>query len=283
MSTMDDREHFGLGRAKRVDSLEVIWPDGRRQVLTGLDADRMVTVRQGDGMRDAGCGMGRSCRDNASRISHLASRVFHPMAARRALRYKQQAGTLLDYNAQPLLPYMLSSHGPPLAVGDVDGDGLDDLFIGGGAGIPGRLFLQRKDGSFVESIEGQPWEADKAYGDWGALFFDANGDGRMDLYVASGGYMLTPSSPLLQDRLYINQGGGRFAREAGALPKMLTSTATVRAADFNGDGKPDLFVGGRLTSRNYPYPARSYLLRNDGDHFTDVTEEVAPELARPAG
>src|SRR5256885_15967245 len=101
MSTMDDREHFGLGRAKRVDSLEVIWPDGRRQVLTGLDADRMVTGRQGDGMRDAGCGMGRRCRDNASRLSHLGSRIFQPMAPRRALKYKHQTGTLLDYHDQP--------------------------------------------------------------------------------------------------------------------------------------------------------------------------------------
>ena len=98
--------------------------------------------------------------------------------------------------------------------------------------------------------------------------------------MASGGYQLAPSSPLLQDRLYINQGGGRFARDAQALPAMLTSTAAVRAGDFNGDGRPDLFVGGRLTPRKYPYPARSYLLRNDGGRFTDVTEEVAPGAGR---
>src|SRR5207247_7145896 len=100
---------------------------------------------------------------------------------------------------------------------------------------------------------------------------------------ASGGYKLAPSSPLLQDRLYINQGGGRFVRDTQALPTMLTSTATVRVGDFNGDGKPDLFVGGRLTPRDYPYPTRSYILRNDGGHFTDVTEQVAPELAHPGG
>src|SRR5881398_2052563 len=250
MSTMDDREHFGLGRAKRADSLEVIWPDGRRQVLTGLDADRMVTVRQSDGMRDARCGMGRSCRDNASRISHLASRVFQRMAARRALRYKHQAGTLLDYNAQPLLPYVLSSQGPPLAVADVNGDGLDDVFVGGAAGVPGKVFIQQKDGSFVESTQGQPWVTDKKYEDWGALFFDANGDGRPDLYVASCGYALAPTSELLQDRIYINQGGGRFAKDPRALPEMHTCTAAVAAGDFNGDGKVDLFVGGRLSPRN---------------------------------
>src|SRR5881409_1588770 len=194
MSTMDDREHFGLGRAKRVDSLEVIWPDGRRQVLTGLDADRRVTVRQSDGMR------------GASRIPHPASRVFQPVDPRRALKYKHQTRTSSDYNVQPLLPYEVSRQGPPVAVADVNGDGLDDVFIGGAAGVPGKLFIQRKDGSFVESTQGQAWVTDKKYEDWGALFFDANGDGLPDLYVASCGYALAPTSELLQDRIYINQG-----------------------------------------------------------------------------
>lgn len=190
---------------------------------------------------------------------------------------------MLDYSIQPLMPYMVSRQGPPLAVGDVNGDSLDDVFIGGVAGVAGKMFTQQKDGRFAESTGAQPWHADNKYEDWGALFFDANGDKQLDLYVASGGYHLAPSSPLLQDRLYINQGSGRFARDAQALPAMLTSTATVQAGDFNGDGRPDLFVGGRLTPRSYPHPTRSYLLRNDGGRFTDVTEELAPELARPGG
>jgi hypothetical protein len=195
----------------------------------------------------------------------------------------QAATSQTDYMVQPQLPYTLSSHGPPVAVADVNGDGLDDVFIGGAAGVAGRLLIQRKDGSFVESAQGQPWEADKAYEDWGAVFFDANSDGRPDLYVTSGGYQLAPSSPLLQDRLYINQGGGKFVRDTQALPTMLASKATARVGDFNGDGRPDLFLGGRLTPRKYPYPTRSYILRNDGGHFTDVTEEVAPELVHPGG
>jgi hypothetical protein len=273
MSTMDDRAHFGLGRMKRVDTLEVIWPDGRYQLQTGLGVDQLLTVKQADAKE-------RRRRDSAPPTQ---DHVFQPVDARQGLAYKHQLATPVDYSVQPLLPYMISRHGPPVAVADVNRDGLDDVFIGGGAGVPGKLFTQRKDGSFVESTQGQPWAADKAYEDWGALFFDANGDGLPDLYVASGGYQLTPNSPLLQDRLYINKGSGKFARDARALPVMLTSTATVRAADFTGDGRLDLFVGGRLTPRNYPYPARSYLLRNDGDHFTDVTEEIAPELAHPGG
>jgi hypothetical protein len=168
----------------------------------------------------------------------------------------------------------------------VNGDSLDDVFVSGGAGggAAGTLFMQQKDGTFVESSEGQPWVADKAYEDWGALFVDANGDGLLDLYVASGGYHLTNGSALLQDRLYVNLGSGKFARESKALPAMLTSKASVRAGDFNGDGRADLFVGGRLTPQNYPYPTRSYVLRgDDGGRFTDVTEQVAPELAQPRG
>ena len=275
MSTVDDRAHFGLGGAGRVDSVEVEWPDGRYQLLTNVSVDRLLIVKQSDATE-------KKPPDASAAAVSARDQTFQPLHAR-GLEYKQLPATQSDYSIQPLLPYVLSSHGPPLAVADVNGDGLDDVFIGGGSRVPGKLFIQRKNGTFVESSIGQPWEADNAYEDWGATFFDANGDGRPDLYVASGGYQLAPSSALLQDRLYINQGGGRFVRDAHALPTMLTSTATVRAGDFNGDGRPDLFVGGRLSPRNYPYPARSYLLRNDGGRFTDVTEEIAPELAHPGG
>lgn len=270
MSSVDDRPHFGLGHATVVDSMNVAWPDGRYQRLTQVAIDREVVVRQAD-----------------ARGQRPPVPVRHPTFAladaTRAIAFKQSSESRIDYSVQPLLPYMLSRHGPPIAVADVNGDGLDDVFIGGTPGQPGKLFLQQKDGSFVESSAGQPWDADKAYEDWAAVFFDANGDDLPDLYVASGGYQLVPDSPLLQDRLYINQGGGRFKRDPRALPPMLASKGVVRVGDFNGDGKPDLFVGGRLTPLTYPYPTRSYLLRNDGGHFTDVTEQVAPELIRPGG
>jgi hypothetical protein len=204
--------------------------------------------------------------------------------AARALSYVHEENEyLIDYSMQPLLPYQLSRQGPAVAVADVTGNGLDDVFIGGAAGIAGKLFLQQADGSFIESPQSEPWEADRSYYDWGALFFDANGDSLPDLYVASGGYHLSPVSSLLQDRLYINRGNGSFERADGALPEMLTSTGSVAAGDFTGDGRLDLFVGGRLTPLSYPRPTRSYVLRNEGGRFTDITATAAPGLLAPGG
>jgi enediyne biosynthesis protein E4 len=275
MSTMDDRVHFGLGGAVRVDTLEVQWPDGRRQVLTNLEADRLLIASQREATHTPNAPDGH---DTTAR-----TRLFQPLEPARGLVYEHRGATMADYSVQPLLPHMPSRQGPPIVTGDVNGDGLDDVVVGGGSGVAARLFVQRADGGFGTPNELRPWAADASYEDWGALLFDANGDRLPDLYVASGGYQLAPTSRFLQDRLYVNQGGGRFVRDTSALPSMLTSTAAVRAGDFTGDGRPDLFVGGRLTPRDYPLPTRSYLLRNEGGRFTDVTEDVAPEMVRPGG
>jgi len=278
MSSMDERLHFGLGRASRVDTLEVRWPDGRRQFLINLAADRLITVKQSDAQQTASPGQSKSMHEPGGGTQWFEA------AHLPGLTYSQPPGFHADYSVQPLLPYVISAHGPALAVGDVNGDSLDDIYVGGGRGVAAKLFVQHRDGSFVESSQGQPWEADKDYDDWAAVFFDANGDGRPDLYVASGSYMQTSSSPLLQDRLYINHGNGRFIRDPNALPPTLTSKGTVRVGDFDGDGRSDLFVGGRLTPRKYPYPTRSYILLNDGNgHFSDVTERIAPMLVNPGG
>src|SRR5947208_3479450 len=291
MSTMDDRAHFGLGRATRADSLEVTWPDGRRQLLTDLNVDRTLVLEQREAAKN-----GATSRTSTN--LHQPPPTFQQT---RALKYRHQPGMLVDYSVQPLLPYQPSSQGPPVAVGDVNGDGLDDVFIGGAAGVPGKLFVQGKDGSFVESTHGQPWAADRQFEDWGALFFDANGDGRPDLYVASCGYQLAPGSRWLQDRLYINQGGGRFVRDTQALPNMPTCTAAVAAGDFtasmglppmrgwwyslasddfNHDGHPDL-VAGNL-GLNYTYTTSEkgkfgvYAADFTGNQMTDVvlTQEL---------
>ena len=208
---VDDRLHFGVGRATKVDSLTVQWPDGRSQTLTNIAVDREIVVRQSDAKEKS-----RGLDAVACEPSHI-----HP-AGRRTCADLQAADDRPRRLRRPAASSVLLclDTALSLAVGDVNGDGLDDVFIGGGTGVAGKLFIQQKDGSFVESQNGQPWEADKDFEDWGAAFFDANGDGRPDLYVASGGYQLAPESPKLQDRLYINTGGGRFVRDPSALPQM---------------------------------------------------------------
>jgi hypothetical protein len=272
LSSVADREHFGLGTATVVDTLTVTWPDGRIQVLTNLAADRLLTLTQ-DGVGSP-----------AAPATRPQGRLFQAVDRRFVPSYKHQESGSEDFSLQPLLPYQLSQHGPVLAVADVNGDGREDLFVGGSTDTAGTLFLQQPDGRFARAAE-QPWAGttDPGHDVAGALFFDANGDGKPDLYLASAGYRRTPVSRQLQDRLYINRGGARFVRDTAALPSMITATAAVAAGDFTGDGKPDLFVGGRVLPRSYPSPTRSYLLRNDGDHFTDVSEAWAPQLVTPGG
>jgi enediyne biosynthesis protein E4 len=268
-STVDDRLHFGLGSTQIADSLEVYWPDGRYQLLTGISSNQLITIDQSEAASF-------KKKFPAERETNNIFTLINPGSG---INWKHQENDYsIDYNVQSLLPYQLSKIGPALATGDVTGNGLDDIYVGGAAGFAGKLFLQQSDGRFTESAHLQPWEPDRNHEDIGALFFDSNGNGLLDLYVASGGYELAPVSNLLQDRLYINHGNGRFLKDETALPQMLTSTSVVKATDFTGNGLPDLFVGGRMEPRNYPYPTRSYILMNQGGRFTDITESVAPDL-----
>ena len=166
-----------------------------------------------------------------------------------------------------------------MAVADVNGDGLDDVYFGGAKEQPGRLFVQQRDGSFVSTNEAL-FARDSLSEDVGAVFFDANGDGRRDLYVVSGGNEYSEGAPLLQDRLYLNDGNGKFHKAEGNLPPETVSGSHVVAADYDGDGDIDLFVGGRVVPWSYGTDPQSLLLRNDGTgHFADVTSTLAPELA----
>ncbi|HEX6432123.1 MAG TPA: VCBS repeat-containing protein, partial [Niastella sp.] len=181
-----------------------------------------------------------------------------------------------------ILPHKLSEYAPALAAADIDGNGMDDMVMGGNAANPAQVFLQQHNGSFVQKELYAATHASGNYKDQGILIVDANGDGKPDIYIASGGFHNASRDVCYQDRLYINDGKGHFAPDSAALPKNYTSKLCVRAFDYNKDGKPDLFVSGRVDPGHYPKPVSSFVFRNDSENghakFTDVTAEVAPEL-----
>lgn len=271
-SSVDPRLHFGLGTATRVDSLIVIWPDRRYQVLTDIVADRILKLSQ-----SAAAGRWDYARPTE------APPLFTDVTPRTGIDFKHNENDFADYTREPLIPHVLSAEGPALAVGDVNGDGLDDIYVGGAKWQPGRLYIQQRDGTFRASSQ-PAIAADSLMEDVDAVFFDANGDGYPDLYVVSGGNEFWGDADALQDRLYINDGTGHFHRDTTALPRFAESGSVVVAGDFDGDGHPDLFVGRRAVSRNYGLTPRSYLLHNDGKgHFTDVTMERGGSALAQAG
>lgn len=266
-STVEPVIHFGLDADSTADSLEIVWPDGASQLLTDVRADEMLEVRYHEAVAD------RQLALTPEAGGHPL--LFREDALRRGLTYHHEEHESPDFGTAPRT---YSKGGPGLAVGDVDGNGLDDVFVGTDRRREAALFLQNEPGHFTE----QPLPFDAQFEDMGALFFDAEGDGDLDLYVVSGG-TATTGSAAYQDRLYLNDGRGVFSRAPQALPEMTASGSSVTAADYDDDGDLDLFVGGRLRPGSYPLPARSYLLRNDSEtgeaRFTDATEEAAPGLA----
>ncbi|MEM6805359.1 MAG: VCBS repeat-containing protein, partial [Bacteroidota bacterium] len=180
----------------------------------------------------------------------------------------------VDFYIQSLLPHQFTQLGPALAKADLNGDGLEDFYVGGASSHAATFFIQTSSGEFEPRV----FEGDEAYEDVDALFFDADGDTDLDLYVVSGGSVSGIQVERYQDRLYLNDGKGNFHKNLDALPEMYSSTACVKAADYDGDGDEDLFIGGRLVAGKYPNIPQSYLLENQGGRFVDVTEKVAKDL-----
>jgi hypothetical protein len=269
-STMDPRPNLGVGSLTMVDSLVVQWPDGTVTLMKDVSTDQTLTLYQKDGVPA-----------EASLVERAtpAELWFKEITDEVSIDYIHRENDFDDFRREKLIYQMLSTEGPRTSIGDVNGDGLEDLYVGGARGQSGSLLIQQGNGSFIPSNKAL-FEKDKDSEDTDCALFDADGDGDLDLYVASGGNELPSSSSALADRLYLNNGRGTYSKSAQILPTgRYESTGCVRAADFDSDGITELFVGIRLLPSLYGVPVNGYLLENDGKgNFSNVTTQIAPEL-----
>lgn len=258
--------HFGVGQNDLVDELKVVWTDGKIQELTNISVNQKLTLHYSDAY-------------NASTEMIQTAKLFETDTTDFFPKYSHEENSFDDFETQVLLPHQMSAFGPAMAIGDMNGDGLDDYFIGGSAKNIGSIFLQKSDG--FEKQDTSFLENDRESEDIGAILFDADGDGDNDLYVVSGGYEFSINSEHLKDRLYLNDGTGAFSKlEASKMPDVRVSGSKAYHADFDKDGDVDILVLGRQVPGNYPAPAKSYILENTSDSGQvafKVSEKLQPK------
>ena len=252
-SVSENQLHFGLGANKLVDSIEIIWPNEKRQVLYTPEANKLHQVYYKPNQTSIEKPKPKTILTDIT-LSNLAPKYIH----------KEQFFD--DYKHQILLPHKFSQQGPALAKADVNGDGLEDFYIGGARGKPGNLYLQSFSGGFIKT-KNTPWERHKFTEDIDALFLDVDNDNDMDLYVVSGGNEFESNNPAYLDRLYLNDGLGDFIFSKKSLPSLFLSGSVVTASDYDQDGDLDLFIGSKLKPWNYPEPTSSYILKNNKGVF----------------
>ncbi|MDN5217099.1 VCBS repeat-containing protein [Fulvivirgaceae bacterium BMA12] len=265
-SSSDYILHFGLGGSSEIDALSITWPDGRKTEIQRPEINDLIKINYATTEFAELVGV----KNSVSLFNEITSEVN--------LNHWHEEIPYDDFARESLLPHKLSENGPFLAVADVNKDGLEDFYIGGAARKPAALYLQDPGGRFSQHST-QTWIKDSRYEDQRAIFFDADNDRDPDLYVVSGSNEFKDKS-LWQDRLYINDGKGRFKRSEQALPNISSSGLDVAYGDFDNDGDLDLAVGGRVVPGKYPTLPKSYLLENRNGKFIDVTDQLAPGLSK---
>jgi len=262
LSCVSTTAHFGLGDHKTVDSLKIIWPNHTSEIIKNIQGNQMLHIEYNSD----------STENAIPEINNFNKTVFSK--AQNIIDYKNQSFGENDFKRQPLMLFMYSKTGPVIAKGDENNDGLEDLFISGDKDKPGKIYLQQKDGSY-KIVDGLNIGDESLSATSAAAFFDANGDGFNDLYVAKGGYSLfEPNTPAMQDELYLNDGKGNLKLSKESLPDVSASSKScVRPCDYDGDGDVDVFVGGRIIPGQYPVTPTSYLLTNDGKGKFTITSE----------
>ena len=260
-STSEDVVHFGINKSKAIDSILIEWPDQTLQKIINPKINKTHKVyKEGITINS------KSNINDDKRFNEDKS----------ILNYTHRENYFNDYEKQVLLPHKLSQLGPAIAKGDINGDGLEDLFVGGASGQEASVYIQNEN-SF-EKIDNDIWTKHKALEDIDALFFDSDNDGDLDIYVVSGGNEFMPNSSTYLDRLYINDGNGKFTFRRELLPSNFESGSVVKAFDFDNDGDLDLFVGSRMKPWNYPEPASSYLLVNENGKFSNYNTDQFTDL-----
>jgi enediyne biosynthesis protein E4 len=265
-SSVDYKQIIGLGKALRIDSMYISWPDRTYSRYTNLPVDTVLVIKQ---------------TDQKTLSPDTIARALPPpiLTPAKSVFEKHKEDNYNDFYYERNIPEMLSKEGPNAAVGDVNGDGLADIYIGGAAGQAGQLYLQTKSGSFIKKPE-KIFDEFADFEDAAVLLFDCDNDGDLDLLVCPGGNSFPPLSKEMQIRLYKNDGKGNFTLDAAAFPNNSSNISVAIAYDFNGDGYQDLFVGGRNLPRNYGAAPTSYIFVNDGKgHFTDIAKTKNPDIA----
>jgi hypothetical protein len=264
MGTMEHFLHFGTGKEMSLPRVEITFPSGKFVFLQNVTTNQVLTIYQDD------------ANDIVTPLQKVKP-IFEQNLNKSLFNYTHRENDFIDFKREPLIPYKCSRKGPYYAKADVNGDGKEDIYIGGASGFEGKLMMQMADGSFKEKRQAA-FVADKKSEDGGAVFFDVDKDGDNDLYVTSGGAEFESGSVFYQDRLYINDGKGNFTKRPNALPKDGYNNSFVFAFDYDDDGDSDLFVGGAVMPGRFPLHDKNLILQNNKGVFKDVSDAVAPVL-----